>query len=48
MYLLIFETQFGWRQGITFTNEEGKVIRSGVFDEVEKRNWATTAPRLNF
>jgi hypothetical protein len=48
MYLLIFETQIGWRQGITFKNEEGKVMRSGVFDEAEKRRWATTALRQNF
>jgi hypothetical protein len=48
MYPLIFETEIGWRQGITFKNEEGKVIRSGVFDEAGNRSWATTALRLNF
>jgi hypothetical protein len=48
MYLLIFKTEIGWGQGITFKNEEVKVMRSGVFDEAQKRRWATTALRLNF
>jgi hypothetical protein len=48
MYPLIFEIEIGWRQGITFKNEEGKVIRSGAFDEAEKRSWVTTTLRFNF